>query len=65
VTGDPSARAEQAATRLGARAGRRFETTGVPSPNPFPAARLPTLAAAWRRGYFAAIAAARATTPAP
>lgn len=52
----PGPRALEVATRLGARAGRRFVTTGVPSPNPF--RRSAELAAAWRRGYLAALGAA-------
>lgn len=51
----------EGATRLGARAGRAFVRTGVPALNPFDAARRPAMAAGWRRGYFAAIAAARTT----
>lgn len=51
----------EAATRFGVRAGRTFVRTGVPARNPYDATRLPALAAGWRRGYFAAIAAARTT----
>ena len=59
VTGASTARA----SAMGARAGREWLQTGVPSPNPFDRDKFPALADAWRAAYFDASSPAAGATP--
>jgi hypothetical protein len=51
--------ARQRAAGMGARAGRDFRDTGIPTPNPIDQATQPELAQAWRAAYLAVIAPKR------